>query len=399
VPEHRVLLGVTGSIGAYKACLLLRRMKERGIDVKVAMTEAATRMVGTPSFHALSGHPVITDMWDLERTSQGEIHIELTDWADALVVYPATADLMAAMATGRATDALELAALAAGGPVVLVPAMHHRMLANPATRANMELLRSRGVVVVEPEVGPLASGEVGPGRLPEPATALEHVLAALAKDDLAGRHVLVTAGPTREHLDPVRFLSNPSSGRMGDAVARVARRRGARVTLVSGPTALAAPPGIDAVAVTSAAEMAEAVNGLFDSVDVVVMSAAVADFRPAQVAPGKVAKEDAASEVSLERTDDILAGLGARKGGQLLVGFAMETEELEARAAAKLTRKNLDLIVANDLTRPGAGFGHDTNEVIILAPDQGPERLSLRSKEQVADRILDRVAAQLEERG
>lgn len=399
MPEHRVLLGVTGSIGAYKACLLLRRMKERGIDVKVAMTEAATRMVGTPSFHALSGHPVITDMWDLERTSQGEIHIELTDWADALVVYPATADLMAAMATGRATDALELAALAAGGPVVLVPAMHHRMLANPATRANMELLRSRGVVVVEPEVGPLASGEVGPGRLPEPATALEHVLAALAKDDLAGRHVLVTAGPTREHLDPVRFLSNPSSGRMGDAVARVARRRGARVTLVSGPTALAAPPGIDAVAVTSAAEMAEAVNGLFDSVDVVVMSAAVADFRPAQVAPGKVAKEDAASEVSLERTDDILAGLGARKGGQLLVGFAMETEELEARAAAKLTRKNLDLIVANDLTRPGAGFGHDTNEVIILAPDQGPERLSLRSKEQVADRILDRVAAQLEERG
>ncbi len=398
MPEQCVLLGVTGSIGAYKACLLLRRMKERGIDVRVVMTESATRMVGPPSFHALSGHPVITDMWDLERTSQGEIHIELTDWADALVVYPATADLMAALATGRATDPLELAALASGAPVVLVPAMHHRMLSNPATRANMELLRSRGVTVVEPEFGPLASGEVGPGRLPEPATALEHVLAALATDDLAGRHVLVTAGPTREHLDPVRFLSNPSSGRMGDAVARQAWRRGAQVTLVSGPTALTAPPGIERVDVTSAAEMAAAVDERFDSVDVVVMTAAVADFRPAQVAAGKVAKEDLGAGLTLERTDDILAGLGARKVGQLLVGFAMETDDLEARAAAKLARKNLDLIVANDLTRPGAGFGHDTNEVVILAPDQDPERLSLRSKEQVAERILDRAAALLEER-
>ena len=397
MPEPRVLLGVTGSIGAYKACLLLRRMKERGIDVKVVMTESAARMVGPPSFHALSGHPVITDLWDLERTSQGEIHIELTDWADALVVYPATADLMAAMATGRATDALELAALAAGGPVVLVPAMHHRMLTNPATRANMALLRSRGVTVVEPEVGPLASGEVGPGRLPEPETALEYVLAALADDTLAGRHVLVSAGPTREPLDPVRFLSNPSSGRMGYAVARVARRRGARVTLVSGPTALPAPPGVERVDVTTAAEMAAAIDGRFDDVDLVVMSAAVADFRPAQVAPGKVAKEDADDAIPLERTADILAGLGARKAGQRLVGFAMETDDLEARAASKLARKNLDLIVANDLSRPGAGFGHETNEVVILAPGADPERLSLRSKEQVAERILDRAAALLEE--
>ncbi|MDP7112453.1 MAG: bifunctional phosphopantothenoylcysteine decarboxylase/phosphopantothenate--cysteine ligase CoaBC, partial [Myxococcota bacterium] len=223
-------------------------------------------------------------------------------------------------------------------------------------------------------------------------------LAALATDDLAGRHVLVTAGPTREHLDPVRFLSNPSSGRMGDAVARQAWRRGAQVTLVSGPTALTAPPGIERVDVTSAAEMAAAVDERFDSVDVVVMTAAVADFRPAQVAAGKVAKEDLGAGLTLERTDDILAGLGARKVGQLLVGFAMETDDLEARAAAKLARKNLDLIVANDLTRPGAGFGHDTNEVVILAPDQDPERLSLRSKEQVAERILDRAAALLEER-
>lgn len=395
--QARVLLGVTGSIGAYKACLLLRRMKERGLDVKVVMTESATRMVGPPSFHALSGHPVITDLWDLERTSQGEIHIELTDWADALVVYPCTADLMANMATGRASDALELAGLASRGPVVLVPAMHHRMLSNPATRANMDILRQRGVNVVEPEVGPLASGEVGPGRLPEPETALEHVLAALTPSDLEGRRVMVTAGPTREHLDPVRFLSNPSSGRMGYAVARVARRRGAEVILVSGPTALPVPPGVERIDVVSAAEMATAVRDRFGEVDAVVMSAAVADFRPAQVSADKVAKEDAEDGVPLERTEDILAGLGAAKVQQRLVGFAMETRDLERRAADKLQRKNLDLIVANDLTRPGAGFGHETNEVVLLGSDGSIERLPLQSKEEVAGRILDRVAALLEE--
>jgi len=397
VSQGRVLLGVTGSIGAYKACLLLRRMKERGLDVKVVMTESATRMVGPPSFHALSGHPVITDLWDLERTSQGEIHIELTDWADALVVYPCTADLMASIATGRATDALELAALACRGPVVLVPAMHHRMLSNPATRANMELLRERGLHVVEPEVGPLASGEVGPGRLPEPETALEHALAALGPRDLDGRRILVTAGPTREHLDPVRYLSNPSSGRMGYAVARVAWRRGASVILVSGPSSLPTPPGVERVDVISAAEMADAVRSRFEAQDAVIMSAAVADFRPAAVAADKVSKEDAADSVPLERTEDILAGLGATKGGQKLVGFAMETRDLERRAAAKLRRKNLDLIVANDLTRPGAGFGHETNEVVLLGSGGAAERLPLQSKEEVAGRILDRLVTLMEE--
>ncbi len=395
--EKRVLLGVTGSIGAYKACLLLRRMKERGLDVKVVMTEAATRMVGPPSFHALSGHPVITDLWDLERTSQGEIHIELTDWADVLVVYPCTADLMANMAVGRASDALELAALASRGPVILLPAMHHRMLANPATRANLERLRERGVTVVEPEEGPLASGEVGPGRLPEPETALEHVLEALTRPSLAGRRVLVTAGPTREHLDPVRFLSNPSSGRMGYAVARVARRRGAQVTLISGPTSLPTPPGVERVDVTSAAGMARGVHDRFDSADVVVMSAAVADFRPVDVSEDKVAKQDAEDAVRLERTEDILAGLGQTRTHQRLVGFAMETRDLEQRAADKLQRKNLDLIVANDLNRPGAGFAHETNEVVLLGRDGAVERLPLLSKEEVAARILDRVVDLLEE--
>lgn len=395
--SKKILLGVTGSIGAYKACLLLRRMRERGADVKVAVTESGAKMVGTATFHALSGHPVITDLWDLEKTSSGEIHIELTDWADAVVIYPCTADLLASVATGKAGDPLELAAMASRGPVVLVPAMHHRMWSSPATVANVNLLRSRGYLVMEPEVGPLADGSVGPGRLPEPETALEAVWAALTPQDLAGRTVLVTAGPTREPLDAVRFLSNPSSGRMGFAVARVAVRRGARVVLVHGPVALDVPPGVEAVPVTTAAEMKAAVDARFDEADAVVMAAAVADFRPAEVAEGKVAKGDAPDTVALARTDDILAGLGQRKGDRVLVGFAMETGELERKAAAKLAAKNLDLIVGNDLTAPGAGFGHDTNEVVVLAPGAEPERVPLQSKEAVAGRILDRLAALLED--
>jgi len=389
---------VTGSIGAFKACLLLRRMREAGIDVKVVMTESAVKMIGPPTFHALSGHPVITDLWDLERTSAGEIHIELTDWADALVVYPATADFMACVAGGRAQDALELAAMACRGPVVLLPAMHHRMLESAATRANMELLRSRGYIVVEPETGRLANGAVGPGRLPEPETALEEVLAALSGNDLAGKTVLVTAGPTREPIDAVRYITNPSSGRMGYAVARVARRRGARVILVSGPTGLTDPPGVQVIHVETAAQMAQAVDERFDDVDAVIMSAAVADFRPSEVQQGKVAKQTADLQLELERTQDILAGLGSRKGKKVLVGFAMETGDLHKKAAGKLRRKNLDLIVANDLTHEGAGFGHETNVVTILAPGADPLELPLQSKEQVSEEILTRLAALLEAR-
>ncbi len=398
MPPTRILLGVAGSIGAYKACLLLRRLREREMSVRVVMTASAMCFFGAPTMHALSGHPVITDLWDLERTSGGEVHIELTDWADALVVYPATADLLASAAAGRAQDALELAILASGGPVLMVPAMHHRMLSNPATRANIDLLRRRGVRVMEPEVGPLANGSVGPGRLPEPDTALEEILALVAPQDLAGTRLLVTSGPTREHLDDVRFLGNPSSGRMGHAVARVARRRGAVVTLVSGPTALPDPPGVTVERVTSAAEMARAVGERFEEVDAVVMAAAVADFRPAARAAGKVAKDDAATVLELERTEDILAGLGRRKGARVLVGFAMETGDLERKARAKLEGKGLDLIVANDLTREGAGFEHDTNEVVLLAADDPPERLPLMSKEEVAARLLDRLATLLEGR-
>jgi len=394
--SYKILLGVTGSIGAYKACYLLRRLRERGAEVKVAMTESGARLVGPSTFHALSGHPVITDLWDLEKTSSGEIHIELTDWADAVVVYPCTADFLASVATGHAGDPLELAAMASRGPVLLVPAMHHRMWSSPATQANVQLLRSRGFTVIEPEIGPLADGSVGPGRLPEPETAMEAVWTALSPQDLAGRTVLVSAGPTREPLDAVRYLSNPSSGRMGFAIARVARRRGARVVLVHGPVALPSLPGVQAVAVTTAAEMKAAIDAHFEEADAVVMAAAVSDFRPAAAVAGKVAKGEAPESLELARTEDILAGLGGRKGTRVLIGFAMETGDLEARAGAKLRAKNLDLIVGNDLTAPGAGFEHDTNDVLILAPDADPERVPLQSKEAVASRLLDRLVPLLE---
>jgi len=394
----KVLLGVTGSIGAYKAVLLMRRMRERDVDVKVVMTEAATKMVAPATFHALSGHPVITDLWDLELTSQGEIHIELTDWADVLAVYPCTADFMANAASGRASDPLELAALASRGPVLLFPAMHHRMLSNPATRSNIDRLRERGTHVIEPEVGRLASGDVGAGRLPEPETAIEAILGSLSKQDLAGRSLLITAGPTRERLDAVRFISNPSSGRMGYAVARVAKRRGARVLLVCGPGRFDPPPGVEVFRVESAADMGGTVKQHFDEVDAVVMAAAVSDFRPQDVAEGKVSKADAEMNVTLEHTEDILAGLGKVKGSRVLVGFAMETQNLVARAHAKLAAKNLDLVVANDLTRDGAGFGHPTNVVVMVAPDGSARELPLLSKEEVAGHILDRVANLLETR-
>ena len=398
VPASKVLLGVTGSIGAFKSCLLLRRMKEQGFDVKVVMTESATKMVAPATLHALSGHPVITDLWDLERTSTGEIHIGLTDWADVTVVYPCTADFLSCVAQGRASDALELAAMASRGPLILFPAMHHRMLANPATRRNIELLRERGTVVVEPEVGVLASGEIGPGRLPEPETAVEALLAALTPKDLSGRTILVTAGPTRERLDAVRFISNPSSGRMGYAVARVALRRGADVKLVCGPGRDEPPAGAEVTQVESAAEMAAAVTEQFAGADALVMAAAVSDFRPVAAADGKISKKDASLSVDLEHTQDILATLGKAKGDRVLVGFAMETQDLIQRASAKLEAKNLDLVVANDLTREGAGFGHPTNVVVMISPDGAARELPLLSKESVAGHILDRVAGLLEGR-
>jgi len=389
---HRFLLGVTGGVAAYKACLLARLLLRDGHLVRVLLTRSAARFVGAPTFHALTGNRVYDDLWDPSASASGEPHVELSAWADACVVYPATADLVARVAAGRSDDLLAATLLCLDKPVVLCPAMHSRMFRNPFFTAALERVRAGGVRVLEPDVGPLASGEVGEGRLPEPEAAAEALYTAVTPQDLDGLRLLVTAGPTREHLDPVRFLSNPSTGRMGTAVARVALRRGARVTLITGPVESPAPRGVALVRVRSAADMGAAVDAAFEECDALVMSAAVADFAPPTEAPSKFKKTGAPVSVLLQPTRDILRSLGPRKGRRLLVGFAMETEDLEARALAKLRAKDLDLVVANDLTAAGAGFGGDTNVVTLLGPDGVPERLPLLSKEDVASRILDRLA-------
>ena len=389
----RVLLGVTGGVAAFKAVLLLRSLQEEGVEVRVAMTDSATKFVGEATFQALTGQPVYRDVWDLDRSEGGELHVDLSAWADALVVYPATLDFLVRAASGRANDLLALCLSCFDGPVLLCPAMHHRMAAQPAYGEAVARLRETGISVLPPVSGRLASGEVGEGRLPEPSEALLAVKDLLRAPDLVGRTVLVTAGPTREHLDPVRFLSNPSTGKMGYAVARAAVRRGARGLLVSGPTVLPPPAGVECCAVTTAAEMHSAVEARFDQADVVVMAAAVADFRPVATADHKLKKGSGneLSSVRMEPTADILASLGQRKGHRVLVGFAMETEKLVEGAQAKLERKNLDLIVANNLTTEGAGFGVDTNVVTVLDREGGQVEFPRLSKDRVAHEIIDRI--------
>ena len=394
----RVLLGVTGGVGAFKAVLLLRELQRRGHEVQVVMTRSATHFVGPVTFHALCGQAPWIEGWDLERTPGGELHVDLAAWADALVVYPATSNFVGRVAAGLADDLLALVFTAFPGPRLVCPAMHHVMAGQPLHRRGLDVLTAAGVRVLEPEVGVLASGEVGAGRLPEPTVALESVEALLSPQDLVGRRLLVTAGPTREPVDAVRFLSNPSTGRMGYAVARVALRRGADVTLISGPVALAPPPGARMVRVDTAAQMAESVKAEFGACDVVIMTAAVADATPASTASVKLRKEQLPPALTLVPTEDILAGLGACKGRQVLVGFAMETGDLVARGQAKMARKNLDLLVANDLTVEGAGFATTTNVVTLLQPGHDPEPLPRMAKDDVAVAILARVAAILASR-
>ena len=387
----RVLLAITGGVAAFKGVLLLRMLQRRGYDVRVLATQSALAFVGEATWHALSRRPVVTDLWDLSGTTAGEIHVELTRDADAMIIYPATTRVVGILAAGITDDVVTLTASCMTGPVVVCPAMHTAMANWPLHAQAKARLREAGMHVLEPVDGVLASGEVGFGRLPEPDAALEALEAALAPQDLAGRSVLVTAGPTREHVDPVRFLSNPSTGRMGFAVARIAARRGASVTLVAGPTTLATPPGVRRVDVVTAEQMAGAVHAHAD-VDVIVMTAAVADYRPAEVAPEKLKKDDGAPPaIVLERTEDILASLGAEgRRDRVLVGFAMETEDLVANARSKLERKGLHLVVANDLRTPGAGFGTTTN-VVTLVDAQRATQLPTLSKEDVAGRIFDRV--------
>ncbi len=388
----RVLLTVCGGVAAFKGVLLLRELQRAGHEVQVVLTKSALRFVGEPTWHALLQRAPHVDGWALDGTRGGELHVELGHWADALVVYPATYHFVAAAAAGLADTLALLTFCSFAGPRLVCPAMHHTMDAQDPHQAARNALRAAGVAVLEPAVGVLASGEIGAGRLPEPAEALAAIEALLATDDLAGKRVVVSAGPTREPLDAVRFLSNPSTGRMGYAVAAAAARRGADVTLVSGPTALATPCGCRRLDVRTAAQMAEAVHAAAEGADVVVMAAAVADYRPARVAEGKRAKADDGWPVELERTRDILAELSAQPDRPLLVGFAMETGDLVAKAVAKRERKGCELLVANDLTVPGAGFGTDTN-VVTIVDEQGHETLPKMSKAAVADALWDRVVA------
>jgi len=391
---RRILLGVCGGVAAFKSVLLLRRLQDAGFEVRVVMTDSATRFVGEATMHALSGHKVYRQVWHLEQSSSGELHVDLTAWADAIVIYPATANFAGGLSAGLADDLLKLCVSCFDGPVLICPAMHSRMANHPLHEASLQRLTAAGLSVLPCESGRLASGEVGAGRLPEPEVALEAITALLTAQDLAGRRLVVSAGPTREALDPVRFLSNHSTGRMGYALARIAARRGAEVTLVSGPTDLQVPPGVACVQVEDAAAMAAAVREHAAGADALVMAAAVADFRPAARAEHKLTKgaHAAGLQVQLQATEDILASITGEGRPQVVVGFAMETRDLLERARGKLEAKGLDLIVANDLGVPGAGFARDTNVVTLLHADGRNESLPLMSKDAVSAKVLDRVA-------
>ncbi|MDQ2666029.1 MAG: bifunctional phosphopantothenoylcysteine decarboxylase/phosphopantothenate--cysteine ligase CoaBC [Gemmatimonadota bacterium] len=392
---RRVLLGVAGGIASYKSAWLARLLTKSGAEVDVVMTRAATEFIGAVTFEALTGRPVHTGLFDQDRALD---HIKLSRAADAIVIAPTTADFMARAATGQAGDLLTACLLAAECPVMMVPAMNDRMWAHAQTRANAAHLRTLGYLLLEPDVGTLAAGEgSGPGRMPEPEAIFAHVGRLLSGGSLRGRSVLVTAGPTREAIDAVRFISNYSSGKMGVAVAAAAWRRGAEVTLVHGPLAVLLPTGVTDVPVQSTTEMRDAVAGCIGSVDVVVMSAAPADYQPVDRAAGKLKKTGGPRSVELRETPDILVStIESRKTGSVVVGFALETDDLLANARRKLDGKQLDMVVLNNANEPGAGFGLDTNRVTLVKRGIAePEQLPLLDKTEVAEEILDRVEAML----
>ncbi len=396
---RKVLLGVSGSIAAYKAADLVRLLKKAGAEVQVLMTPDAARFVTPLTLGALSEREVLTEIFPENADGSWTKHVGLGLWADLFVVAPATATTLAKLAVGLCDSMLTATALSARCPLLVAPAMDHDMWHHPATQRNVRTLRADGVTVVEPAHGPLASGLVGDGRLPEPEDLFERIVGALrdvtarAEGTLAGRKVLVTAGPTREAIDPVRFLTNGSTGTMGYALAEAAAERGGTVVLVSGPTTLAAPVGVERIEVESAEAMHAAAMEHADA-DLVVMAAAVADYTPAEPSDRKVKKGEGDLTIRLRRTPDILAVLGAQKrSGQTLVGFALETHDGRANAAAKLDRKNLDWIVLNHAGEPGAGFGTGTNRVTLLGRDGSAHEVSQRPKRAVAEAVLDRVLA------
>lgn len=395
--SKKIALGVTGSIAAYKAAELVRLLKKAGAEVQVLMTPDAARFITPLTLGTLSEREVLTEIFPEDEggaTGSWTKHVHLGLWADLLVVAPATATTLARLAAGLCDSMLTATALSARCPLVVAPAMDHDMFVHPATQRNLRTLREDGVTVIEPEHGELASGLVGTGRLPEPEALAERIAAMLRTSGaLDGKKVLVTAGPTREAIDPVRFLTNGSTGTMGYALAEAAARRGARVVLVSGPTALPTPPGVKRLDVTSADEMHAAVQKHADA-DLVLAAAAVADYAPAETSERKLKKGDGDLTLQMRRTPDVLAALGERKrDAQTLVGFALETHDGRANARAKLERKNLDWIVLNHANEPGAGFGPGTNRVTLLGRDGAEEDLPQLPKRAVADAILDRVLA------
>ncbi|BFU97033.1 MAG: fused 4'-phosphopantothenoylcysteine decarboxylase; phosphopantothenoylcysteine synthetase, FMN-binding [Nitrospira sp.] len=383
-----VILGVTGSIASYKAVSLLRALVREGAQVDVAMTQAAAKFVTPLTFEVLSGHPVAEDLFEAHQEMK---HLTLPERADVMVVAPATANFLAKAALGLADDVLTTMLLATSCPVIVAPAMDGGMWTHPTVVEHVQILRRRGVTVLDPEEGPLASGRVGQGRLAEEARILDAIAAALLpRRDWTGQRVLVSAGPTQEPIDPVRYISNRSSGKMGYALAEAAQVRGASVVLVTGPTALSPPPGVEIVSVETAEEMSKALTVRLSWATVVIMSAAVADFRPKHPAAQKWKKHQFENPVlDLEPTGDILAGLSTRRTGQLLVGFAAETADLLRHAKQKLETKGVDLIVANDVTTPGAGFGSDQNAATLIDRDGTVSEFALRSKRRLADDILD----------
>jgi phosphopantothenoylcysteine decarboxylase/phosphopantothenate--cysteine ligase len=400
--DRRIVLGITGGIAAYKAADLASKLTQAGARVDVVMTAAATRFIAPLTFQALTGRPVYTDLWT--PTSETALpHIALGEAADLVVIAPATADFLAKMAHGLADDLLSTLCLAARAPILVAPAMDVGMWAHPATQENVARLRARGVEIIGPAYGRMASGLEGWGRMVEPAELLGHIRRALGRNGpLAGRRVVVTAGPTYEPIDPVRFIGNRSSGKQGFALAQAALDRGAEVVLIAGPVALETPVGARRIDVGTAAEMAEAVWREAEAADVLLMAAAVADYRPAQSQPFKIKRGEGLT-LELIPTVDILAGVAARRASagkpHVIVGFAAETRDLLENARAKLRAKGLDLIVANDVTEPGAGFAVDTNRVTLIDARGRIEPLPLMSKAAVAEAILDRVVALLSATG
>ena len=390
--ERTIVLGVTGGIAAYKAIEVCRQLVDLGAHVTPVLTEAAHNMVGPTTFTALASETVKTSLWN---DSHHIPHTKMGQTADVIVVCPATARILSDLRTGRSGDLLSATLLATAAPVIVCPAMHTEMWEHPATIENLEVLASRGVIIVPPEEGRLAGGDSGKGRLAAPETIVAAIVDLLAPGPLSDRSVLVTAGGTREPIDPVRYIGNRSSGKQGHALAEAAAQLGAQVTLVT-TSGLASTPGVRRIDVSTAAEMHDAVVAEVATQDIVIMAAAVADFRPAESADEKIKKADGTPEIHLVPTVDILASLGkTKRDDQVLVGFAAETNDLRANAGAKLAKKGADLIVANDVSAPGVGFAHDTNEVVILGADGSAREIPLTDKAAIARAVLDAAAASI----